>query len=67
MNAIEIDSSKMITARGSEREPTCYSYVDTNANDEGWTYYYLLEDLDIDGNRTFHWDYLTSIPVGSMN
>jgi len=53
-----LEQGEEIKPRGSEREGAHYSYLDTSANHEGWTYYYLLEDLDTDGNRTFHWDFL---------
>lgn len=47
-----------IQSEGSEREGAHYSYFDTSANHKEWTYYYLLEDLDTNGNRAFHWDFL---------
>ena len=58
-----LEQGREIKPKGSEREGARYSYIDTNANHEGWIYYYLLEDLDANGNKTFHWDHLTSIQV----
>ncbi len=56
-----LEQGKEIKPKGSEREGAHYSYLDTSANHEGWTYYYLLEDLDTNGNRTFHWDFLKKV------
>jgi len=36
-----------------------YSYVDEDV-ETGLTYYYGLEDLDVYGHSTFHWDYIDS-------
>ncbi|MCK5523333.1 MAG: hypothetical protein KAI83_09390 [Thiomargarita sp.] len=61
-----INSHAIIMARGSEREETCYSYFDTSTNNEGGIYHYLLEDIDMNGERTFHWDKLDSISVSGQ-
>jgi hypothetical protein len=61
-----MNSQAIITARGSEREGTCYSYIDTSTNNEGGISHYLLVDIDMNGERTFHWDKLNSISVGGQ-
>ena len=41
-----------------------YTYVDTSVLVENVTYYYLLEDVDMYGVRTFHCDHLSAITIG---
>lgn len=54
---------KLISTVGNSAESTCYSFTDTsNLSDE--TYYYLLEDIDNNGNSTFHCNHLDAVTVG---
>jgi hypothetical protein len=55
--------SKLIWSMGDSRKGTCYSLTDRNIEKEG-TYYYLLEDDDANGNRTFHCDKIAAVTVG---
>jgi hypothetical protein len=53
--------AKPIAAKGSERKKTTYSYTDRSVQEKNVTFYYLLEDVDIEGNRTFHCDHLVAV------
>lgn len=46
-------NTEMVSAKGSAFIGTSYSYTDENVV-PGVTYYYKLEDLDVDGFNTFH-------------
>ncbi|BAP56706.1 hypothetical protein THII_2409 [Thioploca ingrica] len=51
-----------LIAAGSSAE--CYSYLDASAAPAGTTYFYLLEDVNMGGYRTFHWGNIVSATVG---
>jgi len=51
--------SKLIYTKGNPLEGASYSYVD-NCVKKGETYYYLLEDNEASGKRTFHWNNIVS-------
>lgn len=59
--------AKPIAAKGSERKETTYSYTDMSVWEENVTFYYLLEDIDIAGNKTFHCDNLVAISTGQSS
>ncbi|CAB1075751.1 Salicylate hydroxylase (EC [Olavius algarvensis Delta 1 endosymbiont] len=46
-------TDQLIAGLNHSVESRAYSYADTNVT-PGGTYYYKLEDLDMDGQRTFH-------------
>jgi hypothetical protein len=54
---------QFISAMGNSTESTCYSFTDTNLLEEG-TYYYVLEDIDENGNHTFHCDNMAATTIG---
>jgi hypothetical protein len=56
--------SQLIPAKGQERKGTVYSYLDSNIQEENTTFYYLLEDVDTKGKRTFHCSRITAIVKG---
>jgi pimeloyl-ACP methyl ester carboxylesterase len=49
-------TDRLIPAQGNSIP---YSYIDSNV-ETGLTYYYGLEDIDLSGHSTFHWDYIDS-------
>jgi hypothetical protein len=49
-------TDRLIPAQGNSIP---YSYIDSNV-ESGLTYYYGLEDIDLSGYSTFHWDYIDS-------
>jgi hypothetical protein len=49
-------TEQLIPARGNSAS---YSYIDYNV-ESGVTYYYGLEDFDLTGQSTFHWDFIDS-------
>ena len=53
---------KLVPAVGNSVESTCYSFVDTSNLRDG-TYYYLLEDIDNNGNSTFHCNHIDTITI----
>jgi hypothetical protein len=53
-------TEQLIAAQGNS---SVYSYRDTNV-ESGMTYYYGLEDIDLYGQSTFHWDL---IDVGTLS
>lgn len=53
-----------IAAKGSKEMETTYSYRDISTQEKNVTYYYLLEDVDINGTRTFHCDDIAAVTVG---
>lgn len=57
-----IDWSHLIPAAASAE--SCYSYLDTSAMVTGMTYFYLLEDINMAGYRTFHWKDIASATIG---
>jgi hypothetical protein len=57
------DSSPFISASGSSRKGACYSFTDTSITQDG-TYYYVLEDVDMSGKRTFHCDAIAATTRG---
>ena len=56
--------SKLITAKGNEREETTYSYVDTSVQEENMTFYYLVEDVDTSGLETLHCSKIQAVKIG---
>lgn len=56
-------TSSLISAVGSSRKGACYSFTDTSKIKDG-TYYYVLEDVDTSGNRTFHCDAIAAATRG---
>ncbi len=56
-------SSPLISAVGNSREGACYSFTDTSITQDG-TYYYVLEDVDTSGKRTFHCDAIAAATIG---
>jgi hypothetical protein len=57
-------SNELIAAKGNERNGATYSYVDASISRTDVTYYYLLEDVDVNGNHTFHCDHIDAVTVG---
>jgi hypothetical protein len=57
------EPSQLITAIGNSREGACYSFEDTSINEDG-TYYYVLEDIDTSGKRTFHCNHIDAVTIG---
>lgn len=55
--------SDLIPALGRKDQGRTYAYVDTST-EQNATYYYLLEDVDMNGMRTFHCDHLMAATVG---
>lgn len=55
---------ELLPAEGNEKEKTIYSYVDMSAKKNNVSFYYLLEDIDTDGNRTFHCSEIRGITMG---
>jgi hypothetical protein len=49
-------TEQLIAAQGNS---SVYSYRDTDV-ESGITYYYGLEDIDLNGQSTFHWDLIDS-------
>ncbi|MEN8219567.1 MAG: hypothetical protein ABFS56_25095 [Pseudomonadota bacterium] len=49
-------TEQLIAAQGNS---SAYSYRDTDV-ESGITYYYGLEDIDLNGQSTFHWDLIDS-------
>lgn len=64
---LKVDNStrfpKLISAIGNSTESTCYSFTDTSNLSDG-TYYYLLEDIDDNGDSTFHCDQINAVTIG---
>jgi hypothetical protein len=61
LTAIGLDrDSQLISAKGNSREGADYSYIDLSANEAGVTYYYLLEDVESDGNNKLYWNFIDS-------
>jgi parallel beta-helix repeat protein len=58
--------NRLITAALASSE-SCYSYLDANAAVVGTTYFYLLEDVDMGGHSTRHWEQLASATVGQKS
>ncbi len=56
--------SGLIPAKGNEREETTYSYVDISAQKENVTFYYLLEDVDTNGQITLHCKNIQAVTIG---
>ena len=54
------NSSLLISAVGHSREGACYLFTDTSLTKDG-SYYYVLEDIDTSGKRTFHCDAIAAI------
>lgn len=55
-------TNQLIPAEGNKVEGVSYSYRDTNV-EPGVTYYYGLEDIDLFGQSTIHWDFIDSAMV----
>jgi hypothetical protein len=55
--------SKLIPTKGEREKKSSYSYVNT-AEGKNKTFYYLLEDVDFDGQSTFHCDKIQAVTVG---
>lgn len=55
--------SQLISAIGNSREGACYSFEDISINENG-TYYYVLEDIDTSGKRTFHCKDMNAVTIG---
>ncbi|MEN8217394.1 MAG: Calx-beta domain-containing protein [Pseudomonadota bacterium] len=53
-------TEQLIPAQGNS---SVYSYRDTEV-ESGITYYYGLEDIDLNGQSTFHWDLIDSATFG---
>jgi Leucine-rich repeat (LRR) protein len=49
-------TARLIPAQGNS---SLYSYIDEDV-ETGVTYYYGLEDIDLYGQSTFHWDFIES-------
>jgi Leucine-rich repeat (LRR) protein len=49
-------TARLIPAQGNS---SLYSYIDDDV-ETGVTYYYGLEDIDLYGQSTFHWDFIES-------
>ncbi|MEN8218853.1 MAG: Calx-beta domain-containing protein, partial [Pseudomonadota bacterium] len=49
-------TEQLIAAQGNS---SVYTYIDTDV-ESGITYYYGLEDIDLNGQSTFHWDLIDS-------
>jgi hypothetical protein len=59
---IVTDWNHLIPAAASTE--SCYSYLDPGAMVAGTTYFYLLEDVNMGGHRTLHWDNVVSAVAG---
>jgi hypothetical protein len=57
------EPNQLIMAVGNSREGACYSFEDNSINEDG-TYYYVLEDVDTSGKRTFHCNNIDAVTVG---
>ncbi|MEN8218471.1 MAG: Calx-beta domain-containing protein [Pseudomonadota bacterium] len=57
----ESDFSNVVRLTGiaPKGDFSVYSYIDTSV-EAGITYYYGLEDIDLNGQSTFHWDLIDS-------
>jgi hypothetical protein len=55
--------NQLITAIGNSIEGACYSFKDSSPNEEG-TYYYVLEEIEMSGKRTFHCNDMDAITIG---
>jgi hypothetical protein len=55
--------NQFITAIGHSTAGACYTFKDISLNKEG-TYYYVLEELDMSGKRTFHCNDMDAITIG---
>ena len=52
----------LIPATGDSVQGTCYAFLDSTRIMTG-THYYMLEDIDTEGNSTFHCDYIRAVSV----
>jgi hypothetical protein len=59
--AAVVDWSHLIAA--ADLAESCYSYLDASAAVAGTTYFYLLEDINMGGYSTYHWDKIVSATV----
>ncbi len=59
-------NDRLIIAKGNATQGAEYSYSDITAV-PGVTYYYMVEDIDIYGESTFHSPVAASIPIVSSN
>ncbi|NJO18029.1 MAG: hypothetical protein HC877_20565 [Thioploca sp.] len=57
------ESNQLILAAGNERQGACYSFVDNTITQDG-TYYYVLEDINNEGESIFHCDNLAAATIG---
>jgi hypothetical protein len=55
--------NQFITAIGHSTEGACYAFQDISLNKEG-TYYYVLEKVDMSGQRTFHCNDMDAVTIG---
>jgi hypothetical protein len=46
-------NDSLIPSKGSSTQGASYEFIDTNVQNRK-TYYYKLEDIDTNGNSTFH-------------
>jgi Leucine-rich repeat (LRR) protein len=53
---------QQITAIGNSREGACYFFKDNSINEEG-TYYYVLEEVEMNGKRTFHCNDMDAVTI----
>ena len=55
--------NQIIIATGNSATGACYSFEDISVLDEG-TYYYLLEDINTNGDSTFHCKNIDAVTIG---
>ena len=57
-------NDSLIPAEGTSQQGTSYEFVDAEVQD-GKTYYYKLEDLDLGGTPTMHGPVIANVPVST--
>lgn len=57
------NTSELISAVGDSTNGGCYSFLDTTIS-AGGTYYYLLEDVDMDGTQTLYCEDIQAVTAG---
>jgi predicted secreted protein len=55
--------TQSITARGHSTAGACYAFQDISLFEKG-TYYYVLEEVDMSGQSTFHCNDLDAVTIG---
>ena len=63
LEEIDYNNNKLVSTSGDLENGACYSFTDTSNLNDG-TYYYLLEDIDDNGDSTFHCDHINAVTIG---